>query len=58
MALADAQLQGTSRVKAYLLPVGGALVGGLVGGAVGGPIGAIAGFKVLITVYYKHQQNC
>ena len=38
-------LRGGQRLKAYVLPVGGAIVGGVLGGAVAGPIGAVAGLK-------------
>lgn len=41
-----ADLRGGQRLKAYVLPVGGAIVGGVLGGIVGGPVGAIAGLKV------------
>ena len=40
-----ADLRGGQRLKAYVLPVGGAIVGGVLGGAVAGPIGAVAGLK-------------
>ena len=38
-------LRGGQRLKGYVLPVGGAVVGGVLGGVVAGPIGAIAGLK-------------
>ncbi len=41
-----ANLRGGQRLKAYVLPVGGAIVGGVLGGFLGGPIGAVAGLKV------------
>lgn len=41
-----ANLRTTDRLKAYVLPVGGAIVGGVLGGVVGGPVGAVAGLKV------------
>ena len=41
-----ANLTGGERLKAYVLPVGGAIVGGVLGGAVGGPIGVVAGLKI------------
>ena len=41
-----ANLSGGQKLKAYVLPVGGAIVGGVLGGFLGGPIGAIAGLKV------------
>ena len=34
------------KIKAAILPVGGALVGGVIGGVVGGPVGAFAGLKI------------
>lgn len=39
-------LRGGRRLKAYVLPVGGAIVGGVLGSVVGGPLGAIAGLKI------------
>lgn len=39
-------IRGGQRLKAYVLPVGGAIVGGVLGGVVGGPVGAFAGLKV------------
>lgn len=39
-------LQGGQRLKGYVLPVGGAIVGGVLGGVVGGPVGAVAGLKI------------
>lgn len=39
-------LRGADRLKGYVLPVGGAIVGGVLGGVVGGPVGALAGLKV------------
>ena len=39
-------IRGAHRLKGYVLPVGGAIVGGVLGGAVGGPVGAFAGLKV------------
>lgn len=41
-----ADLRGGQRLKAYVLPIGGAIVGGVLGGAVGGPIGVVAGLKI------------
>jgi hypothetical protein len=38
-------LRGGQRLKGYVLPVGGAIVGGVLGGVVGGPVGAVAGLK-------------
>lgn len=43
---ASLDVQTASRLKVYVLPVGGAIVGGVVGGVLGGPIGAVAGLKV------------
>lgn len=40
------QLRGVQKLKAYVLPVGGAVVGGVLGGVVGGPVGAFAGLKI------------
>ncbi len=39
-------IRGANRLKAYVLPVGGAIVGGILGGVVAGPVGVIAGLKV------------
>lgn len=39
-------LRGGQRLKAYVLPVGGAIVGGVLGGAVAGPVGVFAGLKI------------
>lgn len=33
------------KLKASILPVGGAVLGGVIGGVVGGPIGALVGLK-------------
>lgn len=41
-----ANIRTADRLKAYVLPVGGAIVGGVLGGVVGGPVGAVAGLKV------------
>ncbi len=42
----EMQLQDGQRMKSYVFPVGGAIVGGFVGGIVAGPIGALVGLKV------------
>lgn len=39
-------LRASDRLKAYVLPVGGAIAGGLLGGVVAGPVGAFAGLKI------------
>ena len=46
MRVGVANLRTSDRLKAYVLPVGGAIVGGVLGGVVGGPVGAVAGLKV------------
>ena len=43
---AGTQLEVGRRIKGYVFPVGGAIVGGVVGGVVAGPLGALAGLKV------------
>ncbi len=42
----SAGLQLSQKLKAYVLPVGGAIVGGVLGSVVGGPVGAFAGLKI------------
>ena len=43
---ASLDVQTASRLSAYALPVGGAILGGVVGGVMGGPVGAFAGVKI------------
>lgn len=42
----EVQLRVGQRLKSYVFPIGGAIVGGFVGGIVAGPLGALAGLKV------------